>query len=167
VPADPPGRLPGTSRRTLGIADGVVPAGVTVFNDRYPAVTKLDPELLSALRRAGADAAADGVVIDVNSGWRSEKYQVQLFEQAVSRYGSEAAASEWVARPGTSVHEAGGAVDVGPNDAAAWLSEHGAAYGLCQIYANEPWHYELRPAAVDQGCPAEYSDPTHDPRMHQ
>ena len=26
-------------------------------------------------------------------------------------------------------------------------------YGLCQIYGNEPWHYELRPDAVDHGCP--------------
>ena len=25
------------------------------------------------------------------------------------------------------------------------VSEHGAKYGLCQIYDNEPWHYELRP----------------------
>ena len=61
----------------------------------------------------------------------------------------------------------GDAVDIGPSDAAAWLSEHGAAYGLCQIYGNEPWHYELRPEAGDQGCPAMYADPTHDPRMQQ
>ena len=27
------------------------------------------------------------------------------------------------------------------------------AYGLCQIYGNEPWHFELRPEAVEQGCP--------------
>ena len=50
---------------------------------------------------------------------------------------------------------------------AAWLSEHGAAYGLCRIYANEPWHYELRPDAIAQGCPPTYSDPTQDPRMQQ
>jgi hypothetical protein len=61
----------------------------------------------------------------------------------------------------------GDAVDIGPSGAAAWLSEHGAAYGLCRIYANEPWHYELRPDAIDHGCPALYADPTHDPRMHQ
>ena len=59
------------------------------------------------------------------------------------------------------------AVDIGPSGAAAWLSEHGAAYGLCQIYGNEPWHYELRPEAGDHGCPAMYADPTHDPRMQQ
>ncbi len=43
----------------------------------------------------------------------------------------------------------------------------GAEYGLCQIYANEPWHYELRPDAVEVGCPALYADPTEDPRMQR
>jgi hypothetical protein len=72
-----------------------------------------------------------------------------------------------VATPKTSAHVSGDAVDVGPSRAAAWLSEHGAAYGLCQIYANEPWHYELRTEAFDHGCPAMYADPTHDPRMQR
>ena len=80
-------------------------------------------------------------------------------------YGSRAKAARWVARPGTSVHEAGGAVDVGPDLAAAWLSLHGRAYGLCQTYRNEPWHYELRRRAAAHGCPAMYADPTRDPRM--
>jgi hypothetical protein len=35
----------------------------------------------------------------------------------------------------------------------------------CQIYSNESWHYELRPQAIDHGCPPMYADPTHDPRM--
>ena len=72
-----------------------------------------------------------------------------------------------MARPGTSVHEAGGAVDIGPDDSARWLSEHGAAYGLCQIYANEPWHYELRAEARDRGCPPMYADAAHDPRLQR
>jgi hypothetical protein len=38
---------------------------------------------------------------------------------------------------------------------------------LCQIYRNEPWHYELRPVAIEHGCPAMYADPTHDPRMQR
>ena len=45
--------------------------------------------------------------------------------------------------------------------------QHGADYGLCQIYGNEPWHYELRPDAVDRGCPPTYADPTQDPRTQQ
>jgi hypothetical protein len=61
----------------------------------------------------------------------------------------------------------GDAVDIGPSAARAWLSQHGAEYGLCQIYRNEPWHYELRPEAIDDGCPPMYADPTHDPRMRR
>ena len=67
----------------------------------------------------------------------------------------------------TSAHVSGDAVDIERSKATAWLSQHGAEYGLCQIYGNEPWHYELRPEAVDRGCPPMYADPTHDPRMQQ
>lgn len=147
-------------------ADGDVADDVTVFDD-VPAVANLDPDLLDALRQAATDAAADGVTFYVNSGWRSPEYQDQLLQEAVAEYGSAAEAARWVATADTSPHVQGGAVDVGQWDATAWLSEHGAAYGLCQVYANEPWHYELRPEAVDGGCPAMYADPTFDPRMHR
>jgi LAS superfamily LD-carboxypeptidase LdcB len=125
----------------------------------------LDAELRAALRRATADAADYGIEIVVDSGWRSPEHQARLFREAVEKYGSADEAARWVATPETSAHVSGDAVDVGPPVAAAWLSEHGAAYGLCQIYANEPWHYELRAEAVDHGCPPPYPDPTHDPRM--
>jgi zinc D-Ala-D-Ala carboxypeptidase len=127
----------------------------------------LDPALLRAVRRAAADAAVNGVELRVESGWRSPEHQEQLFREAVAKYGSEAEAARWVATPRTSPHVSGDAVDIAPSDAAAWLSERGAEYGLCQIYGNEPWHFELRPAAVDHGCPPIYADPTHDPRMQQ
>ena len=151
----------------LGEADGAVPDGVTVFDDEIPAVANLDPDLLGALRQAATDAADDGVEFYVNSGWRSPKYQDQLLREAISKYGSEEEAARWVATADTSAHVSGDAVDIGPFDATAWLSEHGAEYGLCQIYSNEPWHYELRPEAIDHGCPPLYADPTHDPRMQQ
>jgi zinc D-Ala-D-Ala carboxypeptidase len=154
-------------RGALGEADGAVPAGTTVFDNGIPGVANLDPALLGALRRAATDAADDGVEFLVDSGWRSPEYQERLLQEAVSKYGSEEQARRWVATPNTSAHVSGHAVDIGPSDAAAWLSEHGAEYGLCQIYANEPWHYELRPRAVDQGCPPMYADPTRDPRMQQ
>ena len=91
--------------------------------------------------------------------------RTQLLQDAIAKYGSEAEAARWVATPRTSAHVSGEAVDLGPSEAATWLSEHGAAYGLCRVYGNEPWHFELRPAAVDHGCPPTYPDPTHDPRM--
>jgi D-alanyl-D-alanine carboxypeptidase len=151
----------------LGEADGAVPDGTTVFDDEIPGIGNLDPALLGALRQASTDAADDGVELFVDSGWRSPEYQNQLLREAVSEYGSEEEAARWVATAETSAHVSGDAVDIGPSDATAWLSEHGAEYGLCQTYSNEPWHYELRPDASDHGCPPMYADPTHDPRMQQ
>jgi hypothetical protein len=164
--APPVGVAPSEPSSPLGLADGAIPDGVTVFDDAVPGVANLDPDLLVALHQAATDASNDGVDFVVDSGWRSSEYQEQLLQEAVSKYGSEAEAARWVASPDTSAHVSGDAIDLGRH-AAAWLSEHGTAYGLCQIYDNEPWHYELRPEAVDNGCPPTYADPTHDPRMQQ
>ncbi|HLT20468.1 MAG TPA: M15 family metallopeptidase [Thermomicrobiales bacterium] len=161
----PPVEVRPDVRRLPGEADGVVPDGTTVFDDWVPAVGRLNPALLDALRRAARDAAVDGVEFVVNSGWRSPEYQEQLLREAVLTHGSVEEAARWVADPSRSAHVSGDAVDIGPYDATAWLSEYGARYGLCQIYSNEPWHFELRPDAVQHGCPAMYADPTHDPRM--
>jgi D-alanyl-D-alanine carboxypeptidase len=145
--------------------DGALPAGVTVVDVGFPGVDNLDPGLLQALREAAADAAGDGIELEVNSGWRSRDYQDELLRRALSRYGSESEAARWVATPDTSPHVAGIAVDLGPSAAAAWLAEHGASYGLCRIYRNEPWHFELRARAVERGCPRLYVDASHDPRL--
>lgn len=157
--------LRGEPRGALGEADGAVPDGTTVFDNEVPGVANLDSALLGALRRAAADAAVDGVEFHVASGWRSEEYQEHLLREAVSKYGSQQEAARWVAAPDRSAHVSGDAVDIGPSGAAAWLSDHGSAYGLCRIYGNEPWHYELRPEATGRGCPPTYSDATQDPRM--
>jgi zinc D-Ala-D-Ala carboxypeptidase len=148
-------------------ADGALPEGVTVFDGEYRGIANLDPDLLHALREAATDAAGAGIEFYVNSGWRSGEYQNQLLRQAVSRYGSMAEAARWVATPETSPHVSGDAVDLGSSPATAWLSRHGAHFGLCQIYGNEPWHFELRPKAVERGCPRMYADPTDDPRMQR
>jgi hypothetical protein len=148
-----------------GEADGLLPGPISVFSDEYVGITRLDPDLLASLRRAALIAGDAGVTMYVDSGWRSRAYQQQLFDQAIAQYGSAEAAARWVARPGTSVHEAGDAVDIGRTDADDWLSRHGAHYGLCRMYGNEPWHFEWRPEAVDDGCPTPYADPTDDPRL--
>ena len=152
---------------SVGEADGVVGEGVGVFDDDIPAVANLDPGLIRALRQAARDAARDGIEIVVKSGWRSREYQKQLLRDAVAKYGSEKNAARWVATPGTSSHVSGDAVDVGPTRAMAWMFKHGARYRLCQVYRNEPWHFELRRKAGDDRCPPMYADPGHDPRMQQ
>ena len=154
-------------RPALGEAGGEVPGGTTVFDEDVPAVAKLDPALLRAVRQAAVVAGGDGVDFSVNGGWRSAAYEDRLRRQAVAKYGSEEEAARWVATGETSAHVEGKAVDIGPAGATAWLSVHGASFGLCQIYVNEPWHYELRPEAVEHGCPAMYADPTQDPRMQK
>jgi hypothetical protein len=167
-----PGRVEGVvpdSRHggaRFGEAGGAVPAGTTVFDDEVPGVAKLNPALLRELRRGATDAGGNGVDFIVNSGWRSAAYEDRLRREAVAKYGSEAEAARWVATGTTSPHVSGDAVDLG-SAGAAWLSEHGARYGLCQIYANEPWHYEWRPSAIEHGCPGMYADPTQDPRMQR
>ena len=158
--AAPDGRL-----GALGEADGAVPDGTTVFDDGIPGVAKLDPGLLGALRGAAAEAAGDGVRFSVDSGWRSRAYQQQLLDEAVVKYGSREEAALWVASPDRSAHVTGDAVDLGPSAATAWLGRHGSEHGLCPVYGNEPWHFELRPEAVKRGCPPVYADPTEDPRL--
>ena len=152
----------------LGVDDGVVVESdrVSVFAD-IPALSKLDPALLAAVRDAATSAEADGVRMHVNSGWRSAAYQNALLADAVQTHGSEEEAARWVATPENSEHVSGDAIDLGPAPAQDWLSRHGSAYGLCQIYENEPWHFELRPAAIANGCPLMYADPTADPRTQR
>jgi hypothetical protein len=156
---------PAPSSPALTEADGILPERVTVFDDDYPGVANLAPRLIQALREAANDAEQDGIVFRVTSGWRSPGYQAYLFEEAVALYGSPEKAARWVATADKSVHVSGDAVDIAPPRARKWLSENGAEYGLCQIYRNEPWHFELRVKAVDERCPRMYANPTQDPRM--
>ena len=126
-------------------------------------------EPLRALLQAGREAGLDLVV---TSGWRSWAYQEQLFEDKVSRVMSgtglaraaaEELAADEVARPGTSEHQLGLAVDIISNahpelneawaetEEAEWLKAHCAEYGFILRYPPEkseitgitwePWHF--------------------------
>ncbi|MFJ6385138.1 M15 family metallopeptidase [Kitasatospora sp. NPDC092039] len=142
-----------------GEADGEIPDGRTLrpSDTEAPAVRNLDGPLREALQRAADDARAQGIEMTVTSGWRSKAYQQRLLDRAVSRYGSVEKARRFVNTPEKSAHVTGKAVDVGPTDADYWLIQHGARYGLCQVYANEVWHFELltRPGGT---CPAPLPD---------
>lgn len=50
-----------------------------------------------------------------------------------------------VAKPGTSRHETGLALDL-PGGARAWVKAHGKAYGwISDLVKSEPWHFEYHP----------------------
>jgi hypothetical protein len=78
------------------------------------------------------------------SGFRSPERQAQLWQNALSKYGSPEAARKWVAPPGRSQHNHGNAVDLrylNPQ-ATAWAHENAARFGLNFPLSNENWHIE-------------------------
>ena len=135
--------------------DGSVPDGrtLTPFDVQYAAVGRLDPSLLSAIQNAATAAAANGITMTITSGWRSPEFQQRLLDNAIQTYGSYAVARQYVQTPEASKHVTGQAVDVGGPGADQWLIANGSRFGLCQIYANELWHFELATDAEGR-CPA-------------
>lgn len=161
-PAPAPPAVPQGEGTTA--ADGVLAGGTSLTGDLLPGIANLDPALLEALHGAAAAASVDGVDIAVTSGWRSTAYQDRLLADAIDDYGSAEEAARWVATSTTSLHVSGDAVDV-DLESSIWLADRGAAFGLCRVYDNEPWHFELRDEAASAGCPPTYADPTRDPRL--
>jgi len=96
-------------------------------------VAGLVPELRAALEQAGALLHTG---VPVTSGWRSYADQERLWRQrGTNPYP--------VARPGTSSHERGRAVDV-PRSFVSRLRAVAKAVGLCQPFpATDPVHFEL------------------------
>ena len=129
--------------------------------------TQLTPEAAAAFEQMAAAAAIDGYELQLNSAFRSESDQAQLYERYSRDFGAESAA-RLVARPGTSEHQTGLAADVGlvglPDDqtfgtteASTWVADNAHRFGLIVRYppdkaditgyTNEPWH--LRYVGVD------------------
>jgi hypothetical protein len=133
---------------------GYLPDGMTLtpFDTASQLLARLDPALLKAIQEAASAASTQGIDITITSGWRSKGFQQRLFDDAVRRYGSVEIAQQFVASPETSRHVVGEAVDIAGIGASDWLIRNGPQFGLCQIYANENWHFEL--ATDDAGrCP--------------
>lgn len=98
----------------------------------------LDPALVQALARAGALL---GEPVPITSGWRSPAEQQRLWDQRATNPFP-------VARPGTSAHERGRAVDV-PRSFVPRLRSVAAAVGLCHpLPATDPVHFALCPGAA-------------------
>lgn len=111
----------------------------------------------TALRTMGAAARLDGVTLLASSTYRSFSRQEEVYGRLVEEEGQEAADRE-SARPGTSQHQTGAAVDFGSIDDSfadtkpgRWLSAHAANFGWSLSfpdgyegvtgYRHECWHY--------------------------
>ncbi|MCR5763184.1 MAG: M15 family metallopeptidase [Treponema sp.] len=95
----------------------------------------LRPEAYAALEELSAAALEDGIKLLVSSTYRSYKYQEGLFNRYVSQDGLELA-ERYSARPGTSQHQLGVAVDFGSitddwgdTKMGKWVYDHASDYG--------------------------------------
>jgi|JI10StandDraft_1071094.scaffolds.fasta_scaffold134560_3 hypothetical protein len=84
-----------------------------------------------------AAAKQDGVNITITSGARSRAEQEKLYAAYKNGTGNLAA------KPGTSNHESGDALDLGPPSAYAWLKQNAGKFGFKNKIASEPWHWSL------------------------
>jgi D-alanyl-D-alanine carboxypeptidase len=149
------------------LVKGYVPPNLIVPNVKLrlnPSAEQmhLDKTASAALEQLFAGASHAGFQLMLASGYRSEAYQTQLYNSYVAKDG-QAAADRYSARPGTSEHQTGLALDVGRSDAKCelegcfgdtpegqWLAAHAQGYGFIIRYPNgkekitgyeyEPWH---------------------------
>lgn len=110
----------------------------STYQDAY---AQLDG-VLEPLRSIAAQIIAESNGrIGFTSGFRDHDHQTRLWNEALAKYGDPEVADNWVARPGTSHHERGMAVDFsGDMDL---LRKLAAKHGLIQPMDWEPWHWEL------------------------
>jgi LAS superfamily LD-carboxypeptidase LdcB len=92
------------------------------------------------------------------SGYRNSEEQEWLWREALEKYGDPEVACLWVARPGTSAHQSGRAVDChlgAPIESEhvgwmrqqptwKWLVANAVSFGYYP-YEIEPWHWEYNP----------------------
>lgn len=126
----------------------------------------LRSEAYEALKKLAEAALKDGIKLTVSSTYRSYEYQKNLFDYWVSVDGLEEAERE-SARPGTSQHQLGLALDFAPVDDAfdetlegKWVYENASKYGWSLSFPQgyehvtgyrwECWHFRyIGKTAVD------------------
>jgi len=117
--------------------DKLAPASVSTGSTTS---TGLQPALRLAVDRL--IAASNGRVY-LESGIRSTGRQTELWNEALAKYGDPEIADNWVARPGTSNHESGLAVDLGGDLGLAVRLVDDLGLPLWRPMSWEPWHFEL------------------------
>ncbi|WP_448380405.1 M15 family metallopeptidase [Gloeomargarita sp.] len=132
----------------------------------YQRYVEMEREAGLALFRLMSAARDQGLWIIPISGFRTVRYQAELFQRQVQKQGSEIAAARISAPPGYSEHHTGLAIDLGDGFAAgegvpditehfsqtkayAWLQKNAHMYGFELSYPPnnpqgvmyEPWHW--------------------------
>lgn len=108
----------------------------------------LRADAAAAFRQMQIAALAAGVTLNVVSGWRSNDEQNVLYQMYLLGTGNLAA------KPGTSNHQSGIALDIAVGtvlgggtsaDSATyrWLAANAGRYGWKRTVSSEPWHWEF------------------------
>jgi hypothetical protein len=118
-----------TSGGSTAMASGGGYGGTLVFRDGEG----IRPDAAAAYDQMAAAARADGIVLVVVSGFRSDAEQAELFAAHPD--------PTWVAPPGQSLHRCATELDLGPSSAYGWLAGHAGRFGFVQRYSWEAWHY--------------------------
>ena len=144
------------------VADKTPPAPADiVVVDGYERSVPLHRLAAAAWAELTAAARTDGHAAPLFlpvSGYRTVEEQAWLWQGALAKYGDPEVACLWVARPGTSAHQSGRAVDCHLGDpieseyahvmrdtaAYRWLVAHAELFGFYP-YEVEPWHWEYNP----------------------
>jgi Transglycosylase SLT domain/D-alanyl-D-alanine carboxypeptidase/Putative Flp pilus-assembly TadE/G-like len=95
------------------------------------------PDVAAAFDRMAAAARGAGISLIVNSGFRSDAEQAELFAAHPD--------PTWVAPPGHSLHRCATELDLGPESAYGWLAANAGRFGFLQRYSWEAWHYGYTP----------------------
>jgi len=122
---------------------------------------QLTPAASAAWQAIKAAAADQGIVLELESAYRSVARQVEILQAKLAAGETLHEALRWVAPPGCSEHHTGRAVDIGTpgslalvedfenTSAFAWLQQHAGRQGWVmsyprgntQGYGYEPWHW--------------------------
>ncbi|HEY9721098.1 MAG TPA: peptidoglycan-binding protein [Oscillatoriaceae cyanobacterium] len=139
-----------------GNPSGPSPSGpgnsnATVQTSAGPMVTRqgklMSPQIASRFDKMYAAAKAAGINLQINMCYRSYAEQVKLYQLYLSGKGAIAA------KPGTSNHEKGLAIDfLNTPGAYAWLKANAAKFGLYN-YPPEAWHYSINGSGGPPGSP--------------
>lgn len=141
------------SRRSLDMTLGSESMLVKGYRAGVPfdlVVTKIDGVWMA--KRAGeqflamkAAAARAGIVLHVNSGFRSMGEQEHLYAMTPEEREAHGIGQQ-VARPGYSNHQSGLALDISTSGSSAilpWLRENAHRFDFTNTVASEPWHWEV------------------------
>jgi LAS superfamily LD-carboxypeptidase LdcB len=90
-----------------------------------------------AFETMAAAATADGIELQLDSGFRTNERQAEL-------YAEYRAGGVLAAKPGWSNHQSGRALDINCWNwtACEWLAAHAKTYGFKRTVPDEPWHWE-------------------------